>query len=97
MDASCVLYAAPEYFNCLEALGNTVTCDTADVWALGVLFFVMIYGHHPLVPGLIVLDDAMKLSFVDHLRNYNGTISFPSFPCVPAYTQVSLPTLLKRQ
>ncbi|RHY45317.1 hypothetical protein DYB38_011141 [Aphanomyces astaci] len=88
MDASSVLYAAPETFNCLEALGNTVTCDATDVWALGVLYFVMLYGHHPLAPGLVVLDDAMKLPFVEHLRKYDGTVVFPATPVVPPIVQV---------
>ncbi|CAK4767477.1 unnamed protein product [Aphanomyces euteiches] len=87
MSGAHLLYCPPEAFFCLERMGNTVSCSAADVWALGVLYFVMLYGHHPLGPGLVDLPDSMKLHFVEQLRQFEHVV-FPDSPIIPQETKV---------
>ncbi|KAH9068716.1 hypothetical protein Ae201684P_004417 [Aphanomyces euteiches] len=95
MSGAHLLYCPPEAFFCLERMGNTVSCSAADVWALGVLYFVMLYGHHPLGPGLVDLPDSMKLHFVEQLRQFEHVV-FPDSPIIPQETKRTIQMCLEK-
>ncbi|KAF0695201.1 Aste57867_13965 [Aphanomyces stellatus] len=95
MDSAQLLYAPPESFFCLERYGNMVECGAADVWALGVLYFFMLYGHHPLEPGLVLLTDDLKLAFVEQLRQFDQ-VEFPATPPVSPAIQATIRACLQK-
>ncbi|OQR95269.1 hypothetical protein ACHHYP_00141 [Achlya hypogyna] len=84
-----VMYLAPEYFRLWtqpsDQGAEATTYASADVWAIGVLFFEMLYGRHPFFEGLLELASADKVKYGHLLAAYGEHKGPPLvFPDSPA-------------
>lgn len=79
-------YLPPEYHhpnlsgNNSQGSPNVTTSRHAnygdcDIWALGIIFYMILYGRHPIAPGV---KDVESMKHI--LYNYNGKLYFPPRP-----------------